>query len=125
MKILNFQNIEESIFQHHEKLKKILPSYYSSYFEQWKLSKQLPMLRRMGQSALYDFLNHIRDEDISKLEDFFGEKIIVEKLNYNIVENFKISIKEDDICQLLCGLTGYNYFTTWRDNDFLYISFWR
>ena len=83
------------------------------------------MLKQVGRSAMLDFLNHIREEDIAKLEEFFGERIIIEKLNYSTVKNLKIPLSQKDICQKLCEVIGFNYFNTWRDDEYLYISFWR
>lgn len=124
MKYLNFMNVEELIFQNDE-IKHLLPSYYWSFFDQWRLGKQLPMLRQVGKAAVLDFLNQLKDEDIEKLEEYFEERIVVEKLNYSAVFNVKIPLSETEICQKLCGIEGFNYFSTWRDESYLYISFWR
>jgi len=124
MQYINFSNVEELIFQN-EDIKQILPSYYWNYFEQWKLGRQLPMLRQIGKAALLDFINHIKEDDVEKLEEYFGERIVVEKLNYGVAVNVKIPISEIDVCEQLCTISGFNYFSTWRDEDFLYISFWR
>jgi hypothetical protein len=125
MQYINFSNVEKLIFENSEKIIKLLPSYYSSFFEQWKLGRQLPMLKQVGRSAMLDFLNHIREEDIVKLEEFFGERIIIEKLNYSTVKNLKIPLSQKDICQKLCEVVGFNHFSTWRDDEYIYISFWR
>tara|TARA_B100000941_G_C28239736_1_gene415862 strand:- start:206 stop:583 length:378 start_codon:yes stop_codon:yes gene_type:complete len=125
MLYINFSNVEKLIFENSEEIKQILPPYYWSFFEQWKLGKQLPMLKQVGKSAMLDFLNHIKDEDVDLLEEYFDERIVVEKLNYSTVQNLKIPISEKDICQKLCEVIGFNYFSTWRDDKFLYISFWR
>lgn len=122
---INFTNVEPLIFENADKIQPLLPSYYSSFFEQWKLGRQLPMLKQVGRSAMLDFLNHISDEDIAKLEEFFDERIVIEKLNYSIVQNLQIPLDQKDICQKLCEIIDFNYFSTWRDDKFLYISFWR
>jgi len=125
MQYINFSNVEKIIFENSEEIKKFLPPYYSSFFEQWKLGQQLPILKQVGRSAMLDFLNHIREEDIKKLEEFFGERIIIEKLNYSTVKNLKIPLSQKEVCQKLCEVIGFNYFSTWRDDEHLYISFWR
>lgn len=89
MKVINFSNVEQLIFED-EKTHRLFPAYFSSYFETWKLGKRLPMLRQMGKEALLDFLNHVRDEHLEALEEYFGERIAVEKLNYSTVRNVKI-----------------------------------
>lgn len=80
----------------------------------------------MGKHSILDFLNNITDEDVEKLETYFGERIVIERLNYSTVLNLKISLKDNPkVCDELCDVEGFNYLTTWRDEDYLYISFWR
>jgi len=125
MQHINFSNVEELIFENSDEIRGLLPAYYSSFFEQWKLGRQLPMLKQVGRSAMLDFLNHIREEDVAKLEEFFGERIVVEKLNYSTVQNLQVPLDQIDVCQKLCEVVGFNYFSTWRDDEYLYVSFWR
>lgn len=121
---LNFSNVEELIFYDKE-AQKMLPSSYFSLFEQWRIAKRLPMLKDIGKQALLDFLNGLTDADIESLELYFGESLAVERLNYSIAQNVKIPIEEGKICQELCDIQSMNYFSTWRDEEFLYVSFWR
>lgn len=84
------------------------------------------MLKGIGKQALLDLLNTLTDEDIVALEMYFGKKVIVERLNYSIVRDFKVSLSDvGDICNKLCDVVDSNYFSTWRDEEYLYISFWR
>ena len=122
MKYINFSNIEELIF-YDRKLQSLFPIDTFSIFEQWRLAQRVPMLREMGKHAVLDFLNSINDEIILVLESYFKEKIIIEKLNYNIAESIKIPIT--DICNVLCEVKEFNYFSTYRDEHYLYITFWR
>ena len=125
MKYLNFSNVEELIFQDRD-AQKVLPPHMFSLFEQWRLAQRVPFLRELGKQALLDLLGGLNDEeDIPVLEEYFGEKIIVERLNYNVAENIRIPLNESTICKELCDIEGFNYFSTWRDKDFMYISFWR
>jgi|688.fasta_scaffold719042_3 hypothetical protein len=124
MIILNFSNVEDLIFYDSSLHKKLSPDFFS-IFEQWKLSKRISYLRDMGKRSLLDFLNLIDDENLKILEEHFNNKVVVEKLDYNIVENFKIPLEESNICDTLCNIVGYNYYNTWRDDQFLYITFWR
>lgn len=122
--IINFSNVESLIFNNDD-IKHLLPPYYWSFFEQWKLGKQFPMLKQIGKSAILDFINHLNSDDIKKIEDYFGEKVIVEKLNYHTVVNVKIPLTDEEICQKLCEVVNFNYFSIWRDIEYLYITFWR
>lgn len=125
MKYLNFSNVEELIFQDRD-AQKVLPAHMFSLFEQWRLAQRVPFLRELGKQALLDFLGGLSDEeDIPTLEEYFGEKIIVERLNYNVAESIRIPLNESTICKELCDIEGFNYFSVWRDEDFIYISFWR
>lgn len=125
MRYINFSNVEQVIFED-EKTHKLFPSYFSNYFETWKLGKRMPMFRQLGKEALLDLLNSIRNEHLNALEGYFGERIVVEKLYYDTVRNLKIPLdKAEDACNQLCDVVGFNYFSTWRDGDYLYISLWR
>jgi len=104
----------------------MLPPSYFSIFEQWRIAKRLPMLGGIGKQAVLDLLNSLTDEDVQALELYFGDKIFVQKLNYSIARNLKIPLAESaEICNKLCEINDFNYFTTWRDDEYLYISFWR
>ena len=122
--IINFSNVESLIFNNDD-IKHLLPAYYWSFFEQWKLGKQFPMLKQISKSAILDFLNHLNDDDIKKIGEYFGEKVIIEKLNYHTVVNVKIPLTDKEICQRLCEVVNFNYFSLWRDIEYLYITFWR
>ena len=124
MKYLNFSTVEELIF-HDRSIQNRLPPHMFSLFEQWRLAQRVPFLRDIGKQALLDFLNGLEDEDIAVLEEYFGEKIFVERLNYSITTNVRIPLNESTLCRELCEIEGFNYFSTWRDEDFLYVSCWR
>lgn len=122
---INFSNIEQLILDN-EDMYLVLPTSARSYIELWKIGKQFPMMRQVGRQALFDLINSLDDSDIESLEDYFGERIILEKLNYRTVENVVIPLKDaDEICNMLCEIRGFNYFSTWRDEKHLYVSFWR
>ena len=123
MKYLNFSNVEELIF-HDRKVQSRMPAQFSN-FEMWRIAKMIPSLRPTGQQAVLDFLNTITDEEQEVLEAYFDEKIVVEKLNYSISLQIKAPLNEFGLCEELCQIEGFNYFSTWRDEDFIYISFWR
>jgi hypothetical protein len=124
MKYINFSNIEELIF-HDRRLQSLLPPQMRSHFEIWRMSKLVPMLRPTGKQSLLDCLNELTEKDIKVLEEYFNDKIVVEKLNYSIVLDTKVPLQDFSICEELCEVEGYSNFTTWRDDDFLYITHWR
>lgn len=121
---LNFSNVEELIFFDKD-IQNLLRIDMFSIFEQWRMAKRIPYLASLGKQAILDFLNTVTDEDLIILEQYFGEKIEVEKLNYTVVQNFTIPLSESEICETLCGIETLNYFSTWRDKENLYITFWR
>lgn len=90
---LNFKNIEELVFYDTE-LQKKLPIRYFSIFEQWRIAKRVPLIAGLGKQAFLDLLNTLNEEDIDILEDYFGQKIIVEKLNYGMASNITIPLAD-------------------------------
>lgn len=125
MVYLNFSNIEKLVFEN-EEVRQVLPVQYFSFFEQWKLGRMVPMLKQIGRMAMIDLLNALTDEDVALLDDFFGDRVVVEKLNYHAVENIVVPLKDSQyVCQKLCEITQFMYFSTWRDENYLYISLWR
>lgn len=121
---LNFSNAEELIF-FDTNVQNLLPPDMFSIFEQWRLAMRIPYLASMGKQAILDFLNVLTDDDLFVLEQYFGEKIQVEKLNYTVVQNYTIPLSEFEVCDKLCKVEGINYFDIYRDDTNLYITFWR
>jgi hypothetical protein len=124
MLYLNFSTVEELIF-FDTAVQQKLPPHMFSIFEQWRLAKRVPYLREIGKSAILDFLNGLNDDDVAILEEHFDEKIIVERLNYSIAMHVKVPLSESKICGELCKVEGFNYFCLSRDDEYLYISWWR
>ena len=124
MLYLNFSNAEELIFWD-TAVQRLLPVHMFSIFEQWRLAKRVAFLREVGKQAILEFLNTLTEEDVSVLEQHFGEKIVVERLNYTVAMDIKVPIEESKACEELCKVEGFNYFSTWRDDKYLYLSFWR
>lgn len=121
---LNFSNVEELIFYDLD-VQQILPLDMYSFFEQWRMSKRIPFLKAIGQQAVLDFLNTLNDQHIDLLETYFGQPVFVEKLNYSLSHTLKIPIEKIKICEDLCKVQEFNYYSTWRDKEFLYLTFWR
>lgn len=124
MIILNFANVEELIF-HDRSLQNLLPAEFFSLFEQWRLGIQFPALKQLGKHAILDFLNQLNEDHVEILESYFQEKIILERLNYSVVKNIVVPLEEMEACRALCEISEFSYFSTWRDKDSLYITFWR
>lgn len=121
--LISFSNAENLVFTDNQ-LTQMMQKHFS-IFEQWRLGKRIPYLRNMGKKAILDFLNVLDDDDIELLENYFGEKIEIEKLNYNIAVDYKILLSETEICKTLCTIESLNNFSTWRDDKYLYISTWK
>ncbi len=124
MLIINFLNVEKLIFEDSD-LQGMLPSFMFSYFEQWKLGKRVPMLKQTGRQAMLDILE-VLGEATEVLEEYFGETVIVESLNYHAVWNLTIPLDDEKrCCEQLCQLEGCPNFTTWMDDKHLYVSLWQ
>jgi hypothetical protein len=119
---LNWTNVEELIFYDSD-VQNLLPVHMFSIFEQWRLAKRVPFLRELGKQALLDFLNQLTEKDINVLESYFKKKIFVEKINYSISLDLKIPLS--NICNELCHIEGFNYTSTFRDEEYLYLTLWR
>jgi 2-iminoacetate synthase ThiH len=119
---LNWTNVEELIFYDSD-VQNLLPVHMFSIFEQWRLAKRVPFLRELGKQALLDFLNQLSEKDIEILESYFQKKIFVEKINYSISLNLKIPLS--NICDELCHIEGFNYTSTFRDEEYIYLTLWR
>lgn len=75
---------------------------------------------------MLDFLNNLHDEHIAILEEYFGERVVIERLNYGVSMNIEVPLEDSvGICEKLCEIEGDFYYSTWRDEKMLYISFWR
>ena len=85
----------------------------------------MPVLRQIGKKSKIDFLDALEDKHVDLLEGYFKDRIYLEKTNCRFIENYKISLKEDEICDILNKINSFPNFCTWRDQNYLHISFWR
>lgn len=120
---IDHSNIEKLIFENNS-IHRLFPSYCLNYFEQWKMGIRFPFLKSLAKQAMLDFLNDLSNH-LDLLEKIFKDQVIVEKLHHEIVLNLKVPLDKVEICNKLCEINIFNYFTTWRDDQYLYISFWR
>ncbi len=118
---INLKNIEEIIFYNSE-VWKIIPEL-SQYYSNWMMSKNVPGLRDLGKRTLLKFLQDINQESVSKLELFFKEPIMLNKINDNVVTN--IETRLEDIEKHICSLERYEDMCITRKEYNVSITTWR
>jgi hypothetical protein len=118
---INLMNIEDLIFNDRE-LQKLFPEFVGE-FDQWRLSQRVPGLKQMGRRSVVHFLNSLKGEHIERLENYFGDSIVLDQLNDRIVENRSADL--DALEGELCEIAGFQEFCLYRDQDKVHISFWR
>jgi hypothetical protein len=120
---ININNVEELIFYDSD-IQKLLPEHIQ-YFNQWKISK-LAHVKSIEKKTLLDFLNNLTDPSIIILENYFGCKIDVVKINYHLSNNIFCKLCEtENINNMLENTSNFADFALYRDQDNLYISFLR
>jgi len=118
---INPDNIEELIF-YDKNVQKLLP-HHKPLFDQWQLAQQIPGLRSLGKRTVLGLLNALSGEDIEVLEASFKDDIKIEKIDYNIVKNYKFPL--DEIQDRLCEIDQNGYMAISRGKDHVYICLWR
>lgn len=119
---INLKNIEELLFKNND-VKNLFPEL-RHVFDQWLLSYRFPILNTMRKQAMMDLLNALDENHVKKLETFFGNKVIVDKLDFHTVKNLKFSIN-DPIGTELTKYESYSNITMNRRDDQVYITLWR
>jgi hypothetical protein len=117
---INLKNIEELIFFNKE-VQQLLPEF-RHFFDSWHLGKRFPELAGLGNKMVFDLLSSLKKEHLEKLESYFNDKILVSKLENNIVGNYS---SELEFANELCEYTEYKEFCAYRSKDKLFLSFWR
>jgi hypothetical protein len=115
---INLKNIEELIF-FDKKIQQVLPEF-KHFFDQWLIGKKVPGLAEMSTKSVLGLLEAIQEDHIRKLEEYFDQKILVVKINTNLVKNVSLDLDEN-----LCGFIEYKDFCAYRNKDELFLSFWR
>ena len=118
MLIINLQNVKDLIIS--DKKATSLLSEFQHFFDTWKFSVRFPTFRSLGEKALIDFLLSLKPEHIKILEQYFGQPISVDTMDYRIVKNIKMSLNEEGNL-----LDGFPNFSIYRNSDNLYITNWR
>lgn len=117
---INLNNIEQLIF-FDKKLQVLLPEY-RHLFDQWQLGQRVPGMKTLAQRSILDLLNSLNKKNITVLEEYFKNTIVVEKINHKLVAGHNWHLNEDD---KLCQFSGYRDFCVTRTKDNASISFWR
>jgi len=118
---INLHNIEELIF-YDNKLQSLFPEF-SGVFAQWKLSKMSPSLRSLGKRIVLDFLNDLGPKHIKILSEYFACKVTIQVVDYSLVKNICCGL--DEVENTMSEVEGFVDFAIHRNNDQVYICFWR
>jgi hypothetical protein len=118
--VINLNNIEELIF-FDKKAQALFPEF-RHLFDQWQLGQRIPGMKTLGQRSILELLQLFDQNDIIKLEDYFGDKIMLERLDHHIVANYSWSLEDQNE---LCQFVGYRDFCISRNKDNASITFWR
>lgn len=119
--ILNLQNVEELVF-FDKKIWKLLPEF-RHYFEQWALSKRAPGLQNLAKRTLIDFLHSLEKAHLDKLEQYFQDTIVLNKVAHDMIKNYNGKVEE--IYNDLCQFEGFIDFVAYRKGDQIGITFWK
>jgi hypothetical protein len=119
--IINLKNIEELIF-YDKKVQLLLPDL-RHLFDQWSLGQRFSGMKTLAQRSVLDLLNSLNNEHILKLQEHFGDIIILDKIDNRLVANYSTNV--DQFENELCKFTGYRDFCLTRKNNQLEITFWR
>lgn len=118
---INLHNVEELIF-HDFEIQKLLPEFMPT-FNLWHLSRMTPTMRQQGKRAVFDLLNTLEPEHLQILSSYFGREVTLKKVNCDLVEHLDCGL--DEAASALSEVEGFVDFAVHRDNDHLYICFWR
>jgi hypothetical protein len=117
---INLQNIEELLF-FDKKAQALLPEF-RHFFDQWQLGQRFPGMKTLGQRSVLELLNSLNEKHIRKLEEYFADTILVDKVDNRLVAHHEWSVGEADG---LCEFAGYRDFCLTREKGRIYVSFWR
>jgi len=117
--ILNLQNLEELVF-FDKKIWSLFPEF-RYLFEQWGLSKRVPGMQNLGKRSLIDFLNSLEKEHLDKLEEYFQDIILLDKIDYHTIQNYNGDV--ENIQSDLCKFEGFFDFVAYRKGKQLNLTF--
>lgn len=119
MLLINLHNIEEIVFRNkalHQKLPVIKP-----YIDRWLVSKQRPELRVAGKDAVLKLLS-LLSHHIEALEEFFGNKVVVDKINVRKSNHFKCNL--DELDAEMNALPKNVHLCIHREGDYIHCTYW-
>lgn len=117
---INIKNIEELIF-YDRKLQKFFPEF-QHFFNQWQLGQNIIAMKTLAKRSVVEFLNSLEEKHVKILEEYFKEKVFVDKLDNNIVANYDNFLENEEE---LCRFSNYQDFCLTRDKEKYKITFWR
>lgn len=118
---INLKNIEEIIF-FDKKIQLLLPEF-RHFFDQWQLGQHIPGMKALAKRSVLDVLNALDENHIKKLEEYFNESVLVDKIDYKIVAHFDSTIQNE--AKDFCNFVAYKEFCIFRNKDKISLSFWR
>lgn len=121
---INFQNIEEYIFQNN-KIWGDLPDL-KHIRDEWKLSKISPVLRNLTKKTIFDLLNKLNKEHEKIISKHLGTSVVVDKIDYCLVKSYDFDINDiEDVLNSMDNEFYSYYFSSCRRKDKISVTFWR
>lgn len=122
MILVNIGNIERIIFNN-AKVRQKLPEF-RGHFDQWQLACQHSFLKSLGKQAMIDVLNMLNERHLKIIEEELQEEIHLDKINNRMIENYSLPLESaENALNELENLSSN--FCIYKNNNNLYISFWR
>ncbi len=121
MIVLKLMTVENLLFKNKSLIKQF--PEFSSYYQQWLLAQRVPFLRDMGKKAILNLLNNLNENHLDIISQHYEDNVKLEKFNHNIIVNFKSTI--DNLEDELNSRQEVGNPLIYRENDQVYISFWR
>lgn len=115
--LINIENVEELVFLDSE-LRSKLPDMELT-FRQWRMGR-IHGLKSLVRQAVFDFLRNLKVTQLKVLEDYFGEDIVINNVDYSLVKNIEFEMND-----VFIPVQGYSGLATYREGTQIYISFWR
>ena len=118
---INIQNVEEMVFMDKDAWRKMPELIYLR--DQWRMSRMSPILRSLGRRSVLDFLAKAKNHHEHALSSHFGEDVTIDKIERHLVKNMEFTTE----CELVDFDLEEHYtaFSTHRDKDKIYVTFWR
>lgn len=117
---LNLKNIEELIF-FDTQARALLPEF-RHLFDQWQLGQRISGMKTLGQRSVLELINSLESHHIEKLEEYFSDKIILDKIDTRIVANYQFNLDQPNN---LCEFSGFIDMCAYRTENKVFVSFWK